>query len=105
MKLVQFDFPFDGPFGDDMAAALAGLALSINDEPGFLWKIWTENAVTSEVGGIYLFADETSALAYVEKHVARLAHLGVRQVNAKLFDVNGPLTMITHGPVPAEIVQ
>ena len=39
--LLQFDFPFEGPFGDAMAQALDGLARSIAAEPGLLWKIWT----------------------------------------------------------------
>ena len=39
-KLLQIDFPFAGPFGDDMAVALRELAESIASEPGFIWKIW-----------------------------------------------------------------
>ena len=30
-KLLQVDFDFSGPFGDDMAEQLAGLAESINN--------------------------------------------------------------------------
>lgn len=43
MKLLQVDFDFTGPFGEEMAEKLAGLAESINNEPGFIWKIWTES--------------------------------------------------------------
>jgi len=43
-KLVQFDFKFKGPFGDELTKAMEGLARSINEEPGFIWKIWTENS-------------------------------------------------------------
>jgi len=99
MKLVQFDFAYSGPFGEDMAKAFDGLARSIPEEPGLLWKIWTENKAEREAGGIYLFADETSARAYITKHTARLKEFGIANVNAKLFDVNGPLTEITKGPV------
>lgn len=95
MKLVQFDFAYDGPFGHDMA----GLARSISDEPGFIWKIWTENQAKREAGGFYLFADEESARSYIAKHTARLKEFGIENVNAKLFDVNRPLSEITKGPV------
>ena len=61
--LLQLDFPYDGPFGDEMASAMAELAESIAREPGFLWKIWTENPDSCEAGGIYLFEDESSARA------------------------------------------
>lgn len=99
MKLVQFDFPYDGPFGEGMAAAMEGLARSIAEEPGFLWKIWTENAETGEAGGIYAFADAASAAAYIAKHSARLAEFGIGGIRAKVFDVNGALSAITKGPV------
>lgn len=35
--------------------AMKELADSISQEPGFIWKIWTENQDTQEAGGIYLF--------------------------------------------------
>ena len=101
MKLVQFDFPYEGPFGDEMAAAYRGLAESINEEPGFLWKIWLENAATAESGGIYLFADAASAEAYVRKHAARLGEFGITNINAKVFDVNVELTRVNRAPLPA----
>ena len=50
MKLLQVDFGFNGPFGAEMAEALVGLAESINNEPGMIWKIWTENAA-QQIGG------------------------------------------------------
>lgn len=98
MKLVQFDFPYTGPFGDEMAEAMEGLARSITEEPGFLWKIWTENAETGEAGGIYAFADAESASAYIKKHSARLEEFGITGIRAKVFDVNPKLSEITHAP-------
>lgn len=59
-----------------------------------LWKVWTESEKNHEAGGIYLFTDEKSALAYLEKHTARLKNLGVEEVVAKVFDVNEPLSQI-----------
>lgn len=39
--ILQVDFKMDGPFGEEMAAGFKGLAESINEEEGMLWKIWT----------------------------------------------------------------
>ncbi|KAA6183464.1 monooxygenase [Thiohalocapsa marina] len=97
--LLQIDFPFQGPFGDAMTAQLAELAASIAEEPGLIWKIWTENAQEQQAGGIYLFQDPASAQAYLEKHTARLNGLGVTQIRARLFDVNLPLSKDTNAPL------
>ncbi|WP_341503920.1 monooxygenase [Gallaecimonas sp. GXIMD4217] len=98
-KLLQIHFPYPGPFGKEMTEQLTGLAESIRDEPGFLWKIWTQNEGEQEAGGIYLFEDEAAARAYLEKHTARLKALGVPEVQARIFDVNDELTRLTSGPV------
>ncbi|VTN14638.1 Putative monooxygenase ydhR [Raoultella terrigena] len=66
-KLLQLHFAFNGPFGSEMSRQLVELAESINQEPGFIWKIWTESEKNYEAGGIYLFADEETALAYLTK--------------------------------------
>lgn len=41
--LLQLHFAFNGPFGNEMAEQLRPLAETINQEPGFLWKVWTES--------------------------------------------------------------
>ena len=51
MKLLQVDFEFNGPFGEEMSNALVDLAKSINNEPGMIWKIWTENEAEKLGGG------------------------------------------------------
>ena len=50
--LLPLHFAFNGPFGDAMAEQLKPLAESINQEPGFLWKVWTESEKNHEAGGI-----------------------------------------------------
>lgn len=97
--LLQIDFPFPGPFGDAMSEALADLARSISDEPGFRWKIWTENEAEGTAGGIYLFEDRASAQAYLAKHTERLNGFGITGIRARVFDVNADLTAINYGPV------
>ena len=97
--LLQVDFPYQGPWGEDMAQAMRGLAESIAREPGLLWKIWTENPTDRLAGGIYLFADEASARAYATMHTKRLESFGVTGIRALYFDVNEPLTATTRCPV------
>jgi hypothetical protein len=100
-SLLQIDFPFEGPFGEAMAEQLAELATSIAEEPGLIWKIWTENPQDRTAGGIYLFDDETFARAYLDKHQERLRGFGIVEIRARVFSVNIPLTSTTHGPLQA----
>ncbi|WP_240375680.1 monooxygenase [Bacillus piscicola] len=97
--VLQMDFNMNGPFGDDMAAQFSDLAKSINEEDGFLWKIWTENPETNEAGGIYAFETKETAEKYLDMHSKRLASFGIEDVNAKIFAINHTLTKITNGPV------
>ena len=48
---------------------------------------------TKPVGSTFSLMKK-SALAYLEKHTARLKNLGVEEVVAKVFDVNEPLSQI-----------
>lgn len=98
-KLLQLHFAFNGPFGQEMSDGLKDLAESINNEPGFIWKVWTENKEAKEAGGIYLFESEETALAYLEKHTARLKTFGVKQIFSKVFDINEPLTKINKATI------
>ena len=97
--LLQVDFPYPGPWGDEMTAALRGLAESIAGEPGLIWKLWTENPAANEAGGIYLFEDLPNAEAYLAMHTARLKGFGVPQVNGKIFQVNESLSRIDRAPL------
>lgn len=97
--LLQFDFPFDGPFGAEMTAAFAALAQDIAAEDGLLFKLWTENENERRAGGIYLFADPAAAARYAEKHTARLQGFGIRDIVARSFAVNADLSAITRAPL------
>ena len=97
--VLQVDFNMNGPFGDEMAEAFSDLAQSINEEEGFLWKIWTESPETNEAGGIYIFETKETAEKYIGMHAKRLAGFGITDVNAKVFAINSKLTEITKGPV------
>jgi hypothetical protein len=97
--VLQVDFKMNGPFGDEMADAFSDLAKSINEEDGFMWKIWTESPETNEAGGIYIFETKETAEKYMDMHSKRLASFGITDVNAKIFAINSKLTEITNGPV------
>ena len=97
--LVQMDFPFDGPFGEEMTKAMSDLAESIAKESGLLWKIWTVNDKTREAGGIYLFSDEESARHYIYMHSKRLKAAGIKTINAKLFTVDQELSALSNTPL------
>ena len=99
MKLLYVDFEFHGPFGTDLSNMLSDLAQSINQEPGLIWKIWTENEKDKLGGGVYLFKDELSAQTYLDMHTTRLQKMGISEVKGQLFDINLPLRMINHAPL------
>ncbi len=97
-KVLQIDFPYSGPFGKELAEMSQELAHSITQEPGFIWKIWTESPEANLGGGIYLFIDQPAAEVYLQKHTARLKQWGIREINAMVFDINQELTQLTNGP-------
>lgn len=97
--ILQVDFKYTGPWGEDMTAAMEPVARSIAQEPGLVWKIWTVNESAQEAGGIYLFEDTPSAEAYLAMHTARLKSFGIEHVNAKIFAVHDALTRLDRGPV------
>ena len=99
MILLQIDFPFNGVMGEEMSQTFKELAESIRDEKGLIWKIWTQNEETKEAGGIYLFSDAKSAQDYMQMHIERLNGFGVKDIRAKLFEVNEPLSKICKAPL------
>ena len=95
--LVIFEFPSEGPWGDDMTAAYSALAEDIAGEPGLLWKIWTEAPDRKVAGGVYLFEDEASAQAYTAKHSERLKQFGITGIDVRQYSDNEALSKITRG--------
>lgn len=97
--LLQIDFPTEGPWGDAMADAYSDLAASIADQPGLLWKVWTESEPQGVAGGIYVFDTEENARGYLDLHTRRLAGFGITNPRALVLKVNETLTATTRGPV------
>lgn len=92
--VAQVNFPMQGPWGAEMTEAFRGLAESINDEPGFLWKVWIEDQAAGLSGGIYLFESRDQAEAYVAMHTERLAGFGISKVTVTYSDVNEELSRL-----------
>ena len=85
--LLQVDFPYDGPFADEMSKAFVELAQDIKKEEGLIWKIWMENETQKESGGIYLFDNEDDAKRYLDKHTKRLESCWYSKKKANIFYV------------------
>lgn len=92
--LVQMNFPLDGPWGAEMAEQFRDLAASINDEPGFIWKVWIENQAEGASGGIYLFDTRENAEKYARMHAERMAGFGVTGIEVIFSDVNESLSTL-----------
>lgn len=95
--LLVFEFPMEGPWGDEMVAAFKGLAEDIAGETGLIWKVWTEAPERKVGGGVYLFEDEASARAYTAKHSERLQGFGISDIDVREYAVNEALSVITRG--------
>lgn len=90
--LLIVDFPYDGPWGAEMAREQERLAREIGAMPGLLFKVWTENEEERRAGGIYHFEDRHSAETYLARHRARLAAMGLTDIHAAFFHANEPLS-------------
>jgi Putative mono-oxygenase ydhR len=99
-KLVQVDFVL-AVSAQEYTQAIAPLAQAVADLAGLQWKIWLVNDVERAAGGIYLFADESSARSFLRSSF--LAQLRIapflRDVRVQQFDVLTHLTEITRGPL------
>lgn len=98
LTVLIFDFP-NSAFGPDRTEALRPLAADIADQPGLLWKIWTEAPEAGRGGGVYLFATRAAAEAYHAMHAARLAARGVTGIEATYRGVNATLSLIDRAPL------
>jgi len=97
--IIYVDFPHNGPFGEELKNQLSGLAESINNEPGLIWKVWTENEADKMAGGVYLFDTRENAENYLSMHSERLMKLGYKNIKGRVSEINEGLTEINNGPI------
>jgi hypothetical protein len=76
-------------------------APAIADVSGLRWKIFLLDAQNHAAGGHYLFQNRAAAEAYLEGPIiARLRqHPGIKNVTARLFDIQQAPTKTTRGPL------
>ncbi|MBW3085177.1 putative monooxygenase YdhR [Austwickia sp. TVS 96-490-7B] len=99
--IVQIDFPFHGPWGDQLAQEYGRAAAQIAEAPGLIWKIWTENSTQNVAGGIYLFIDRDHARRFLDDHRRELIDNGLTGIRALILDTNTTLTALNGGPLDA----
>ncbi|MPQ45922.1 monooxygenase [Marinifilum sp. N1E240] len=92
--IMYVDFPHAGPFGEEMSAMLGDLARSINEEPGFIWKYWTQDEKARTAGGVYSFDTRENAKKYLAMHSERLSKMGYTNIRGRVFEINETLSKI-----------
>ena len=95
--LVQFDFPMQGPWGTAMATAFRDLAVIMAGRPVSGGRSGRRTRPTRRAAASTY--SRTRTPRYVEEHTARLEGFGVKDIRARVFEVNEPLTEMTRGPL------
>lgn len=68
---------------------------------GLIWKIWVVREEEFEIGGMYLFANRTSAEAYLNHPVilALRSNWAVVSAESQLWDIESSLSAVTRAPL------
>ncbi|RXJ52692.1 monooxygenase [Gelidibacter gilvus] len=96
--IMHVDFPHKDIWEKEMATQMKELAESINKEPGFIWKFWTESKKDNMAGGVYMFDSREHAENYLKMHSARLKEYGYSDIRGKVFEINEELSKICKAP-------
>ena len=99
-KLLQINFTITTSVKD--YTTMAGpLADPIAKTPGLEWKVWIFNEMNHEAGGLYLFRDEASVNAYLNGDIVAglKKQPTIKDISAKIFDIDENLTQKTRGPI------
>lgn len=99
MKIWDLHLAYDGPVTAEFLAGTKGLAESIAQEPGVVWKIWTVEEGTNHFGSTYLFRDRASLETYKAMHMKRLEAIGVTVTSDHVFDIMEDLSAINNAPI------
>lgn len=95
---MHVDFPHKDIWGKEMASQMKELAESINKEPGFIWKFWTESKKDDMAGGVYMFESREHAENYLKMHSERLKKFGYSDIRGQIFEINEELSTINKAP-------
>jgi hypothetical protein len=69
---------------------------------GLIWKIWVLQQEEHEMGGMYLFANRETAVAYLIHPIVQAVRLdpAVVSTESQLWDVESSLSALTRAPLP-----
>lgn len=98
-KIWDIHLTYDGEVTEEFIQGTIGLAKSIAEEPGVVWKIWTQKEGTNEFGSTYLFKNLDYLQAYKEMHVKRLNDFGIKVTSDHIFDIMEDLSTINNAPI------
>jgi hypothetical protein len=103
-KLLQINFKITTS-AKDYATMVAPLADPIAKTPGLEWKVWIFNEQDHSAGGVYLFRDEASVNAYMHGDIVAglKKQPTIKDISAKIFDVDENLTHKTRGPIKTTV--
>jgi len=101
-QILQINFKINVA-REQYESTVAPIAQQFAEVPGCIWKIWLMNEKDSEAGGIYLFADEASVVAYKASPLvaAMLVHPALSDINIKQFEVLTEVSRVTRAPLGA----
>ena len=99
-QILQVNFNFNVP-REQYEDAVAPLAKDFAVVPGCVWKIWLVNEETSEAGGIYLFADESSLESFKSSPLvaSTLRNPALSNFSIKQFGVLEAISRATRAPL------
>ena len=97
-KILQINFKFHVSRAE-YEAAVTLLAGPIAATSGLLWKVWLMNEVEQEAGGIHLFKDHESLIAYLNSEIvaAIVSNPILSDFSVKQFAVMKDLSEVTRG--------
>ncbi|MGO2102895.1 MAG: monooxygenase [Psychroflexus halocasei] len=98
--IMYVDFPHKDVWEKEMADQMKELAESIVNEPGFIWKFWTESQKDDMAGGVYMFDTRENAEKYLQMHSQRLVKFGYTDIKGRVFEINEELSNICKAPMP-----
>jgi hypothetical protein len=103
-KLLQINFKITTS-AKDYATMVAPLADPIAKTPGLEWKVWIFNEQDHSAGGVYLFRGEASVNAYMHGDIVAglKKQPTIKDISAKIFDVDENLTHKTRGPIKTTV--
>lgn len=96
-KIVRIGFRYDGSY-QQFEAIIPAMVAQLREVPGLLWKIWTHDDDARRGAGLYLFADEASARAYLAWILPQMEQM-VRELDPEVLDFHAAATEGTFGPV------